>query len=146
LQQETKHKTSEGWPKYPKTIPFYRDNWGPSQLYDRPMDWVQQSNEYDEKLKAYEKEKMDYDAFCKKKLGEIQEIQEPTSKEKEEQEELQKRKASEEKFLAFSSEKYPNHPAYTEYIEEQKRKKQKHKHTFNSPKPKKRNNKENIEI
>jgi hypothetical protein len=84
------------------------------------MDWSQQSDEYDKKVKTYEREKMEYDAFCEKKLGEIQK---PTSKEKEELEELRKRKASEEKFLAFSSKKYPNHPTYAE------QKQKKHMHT-----------------
>jgi hypothetical protein len=73
------------------------------------MDWGQQSDEYDKKMKVYEKEKMEYNAFCGRKLGEIQEIQEPTSKEKQELEELQKREASKEKFLASASKKYPKH-------------------------------------
>jgi hypothetical protein len=84
FSQKRKQKTSEGWPKCPKIIPFYKDSWCSSDLYDRPMDWGQQSDKYDETLKVYEKEKMEYDAFCGKKLGEIKEIQEPTSKEKEE--------------------------------------------------------------
>jgi hypothetical protein len=57
-------------------------------------------------------------------------MQEPTtSKEKEELEELRKHKASEEKFLAFASKKYPIHPTYSEYIEEQKHKKHKSTHS-----------------
>jgi hypothetical protein len=90
FSQQRKPKTSEGWPKCPKKAPFYKASWWClSELYDRPTDWGQQSDEYDKKMKIYEKEKTEYDTFCKKKLGKIQEIQEPTSKEnKEELEEL----------------------------------------------------------
>jgi hypothetical protein len=82
------------------------------------MDWSQQSNKYNKKVKAYEKEKTMYNAFCKQKLKEIPEIREPTSKEKEEQEELRKHKANEEKLLAFTSKQHLNHPTYAEYIED----------------------------
>jgi hypothetical protein len=38
------------------------------------MDWSHQSDEYDKKVKTNEKEKTEYNAFCKKKLREISEI------------------------------------------------------------------------
>jgi hypothetical protein len=55
---------------------------------------------------------------------------------------LRKRKANEEKFLAFALKRHLEHPAYANYIKKQKLKKQGEKNKFNSPSPK---NKENCE-
>jgi hypothetical protein len=134
--QQRRQKTSEGWPMCPKEIPFYRNSWCSSELYNRPMDWEQQSDEYDKKMKVYEKEKMGYDAFCSKKLREAR-----------------TRRATETRSERgevphIRIEKIPAKPPHIcrIYCEEQKHKKQKQKHTFNSPEPKNNNNKENIEI
>jgi hypothetical protein len=69
------------------------------------------------------------------KLDQMSEIDALASSKEEEQEDQRKRKISEEKFLAFASKCYPEHPGYAEHIEVQKIKKQKNgeKNVFNSP-------------
>jgi hypothetical protein len=74
LLQQKKHKTLEGWPELPKKVPYYKDNWCLGDLYNRFMDWSQQSDEYDKKVKTYKKEKTRYNTFCEQKLKEIPEI------------------------------------------------------------------------
>jgi hypothetical protein len=149
LSQQKKLRKSEGWIGRPKKVPYYKDGWSLGDLYDKPSDWHEQSEQYDRKVKRYEKEKEDYDRFCAQKLQEIPILRAPRleARKKKKREELKKRKADEEKFLAFASKRYPNHPAYAEYIKNQADKKQKltgepgGEHAFISPPHK---NKENI--
>ena len=153
LTQQKKHRTSEEWPKRPKKVPYYKDKWSLGDLYDKPLDWNEQSCEYDRKTDSYESDKAKYDTFCKKKLEEVREAEELTLRLEEKHEELKKRKADDEqrmkedKFMAFASERHPNHPAYADYIREQNLKKQKmnERSTFNSPTPRNKENFESLE-
>jgi hypothetical protein len=89
----------------------YKDDWCLGDLYGRLMNWSKQQDEHSRKVKTYEKEKIEYNTFCKQKLKQTPIIKEPTSKEKEESKELRKLKANEKKFIKFASKHHPNHPA-----------------------------------
>jgi hypothetical protein len=78
--------------------------------YDRPIDWSGQVDDYKKKMDAYKGEREDYDAFYADKLEKVREIEIPTSEEGNREEQLRKRKANEEKFLAFASKRHPEHP------------------------------------
>jgi hypothetical protein len=39
--------------KCPEKIPFYRDSWSMRDLYDKPLDWREQENEYNKKVVKY---------------------------------------------------------------------------------------------
>jgi hypothetical protein len=68
-------------------------------------------------VRAYEGEKEEYDTFCEAQLKNNPEIDTPTSEAREEQEDLRKCKANKERFLAFTSKRHPENPAYVvEYI------------------------------
>jgi hypothetical protein len=149
LSQQKKSRHSNGWPSLPKTVPFYKNNWGMGMMYDRPYDAADQAKAYDRKVEAYEKEKEAYDTFYHDKLEKIPEIETPTSSEKEKIEEQRIRDEGQERFMAFGAKRYPDHPAYAQYIEEQKRKKKQKKddtdkHDFNSPDPQDKENKQKI--
>jgi hypothetical protein len=68
LSQQTKQRTSEGWPKRPKEIKFYKDDWSIGDMYNRPIDWSEQADNYKQKMDAYKGEREEYDAFYKEKL------------------------------------------------------------------------------
>jgi len=77
LTQQKKLRKSEGWIGRPKKVPYYKDGWSLGDLYDKPSDWHEQSEQYDRKVKRYEKEKEDYDRFCAQKLQEIPILRDP---------------------------------------------------------------------
>jgi hypothetical protein len=63
----------------------------------------------------------------------------PASEDREEQEDLRKRKANQERFLAFASKHHPEHPAYVEHISktEAEERKTRREEQVQQPKPKK---------
>ena len=157
LTQQKKLRTSENWKERPKEIPHYKDSWSIRDRYDKPLDWVSQSYEYERKVQWYDKEKAAYDAFFEQKLREIQKSEEQALKRDKDRKEAKRRKKLNEKllagdtFLKFASKRHPDHPAYASYIlkklkiQNQKQQKKNEipegKHGFNSPTPK---DKENI--
>jgi hypothetical protein len=114
LSQQTKRRTSEGWPKCPTEVKYSKDNWSIGNMYDRPMDWSNQDDEYKQKMEVYRGEKEEYDKFYEAQLKKIPKIGTLTSEERENKEELRKGEANKERFLAFASKRHPEHPTYAE--------------------------------
>jgi hypothetical protein len=52
----TKPKISTNWLAHPKEVTFYQQAWTSSELYDKPDDWREQEERYDNQVKSYESE------------------------------------------------------------------------------------------
>jgi hypothetical protein len=94
LSQQTKRRTSEGWPNRPTKVKFYKNDWSMGDMYDRPIDWSEQADDYKRKMDIYKEKREEYDAFYEEKLKEIPEIKTPTSEEGIREEQLRKRKVN----------------------------------------------------
>jgi hypothetical protein len=74
LLQQTKRRTSKGWPKHPTEVKFYKENWSMGDMYDRPINLSKQADDYKKKMDAYKEEKEEYNAFYEAQLKKIPEI------------------------------------------------------------------------
>jgi hypothetical protein len=81
ITAERKPKNSKGWLARPKEISGLRDSWTTSDFIERPYNWEQQENEYDEAKLVHESELKAYTSFCKEKIAQIPAINHLTSQE-----------------------------------------------------------------
>jgi hypothetical protein len=77
----TKPKISKKWLARPKEITFYRHAWTSSEHYDKPDDWREQEERYDNQVRKYKSEKATYDAFCNETLAQLPAVENQTTRE-----------------------------------------------------------------
>lgn len=77
----TKPKISKDWLARPEKVIFYRHIWTSSEHYDKPDDWREQEERYDNQVIKYKTEKATYDAFCNETLARLPAVEHKTTRE-----------------------------------------------------------------
>jgi hypothetical protein len=76
----TKPKILKNWLARPQEVTLYRHAWTSSKHYDKPANWREQEECYDNQVKKYKCEKATYDAFCNETLARLPAVEHQTTR------------------------------------------------------------------
>jgi hypothetical protein len=105
--------------------------WTSSELYDKPDDWREQEERYDNQVIKYKKEKATYDAFCNETLARLPAVEHKTTRETIQEIEKGKLDALQERFAQRNFSRRFELPLQTPLAKQQKRTNS----SINSPTP-----------
>ena len=129
---EDKTKNDENWLNLPPDVPYYRNKWTSSELFEKPYDWRHQESQYDSQKKLYEAKKETYDTFCTEKLAQIPKLTQPTMEENVKNFEDERLRIHRERFALRSSKRH-NLSGFRPAPKLTKKQDESDRHPFNSP-------------